>query len=82
MDYLLIFTGSYVVGFVLVLWNFNRGNKSSDIAFARMGKDGPAAKAEFRNLMLRRAWPILVWQTFLAGSVVGVVASIVYRLGN
>jgi hypothetical protein len=81
MDYLLILVGSYVVGAILVLWNYSKGNKSSDVVFARMGEPGPEAKAEFRKVMLRKAWLILVWQTFLAGSAVGTVASLVYREG-
>jgi len=82
MDYLLIFISSYVAGAVLVLWNYSRGNKRSDVVYARMGRDGPEAKAEFRKFMLKKTWPILVWQTFLSGSVVGAVASLVYRWGS
>jgi hypothetical protein len=82
MYYLLISISSYVVGAVLVLWKYSRDNSRSDVVFARMGLHGPEAQAEFRKFMLKKTWPILLWQTFLAGSVNGAVASLTYRLGS
>jgi hypothetical protein len=82
VDYFLILAASYVIGVVVVLRRFSRDNGTADIVFARMGREGAQARAQFRSMVFRKAWPILIWQTFLAGSVVGAFACAVYRWGS
>ena len=75
MAYLWIFLGGYVVSAVLVVSHFMRKNNA---AAALLGNPSSQAATNFHKMMWKKSILLLVWATFVFGSVAGGVIAAIY----
>jgi hypothetical protein len=75
MTYFWIFIGSYVVAGALVLSHFLRKNSA---AAALLGNPSSQAVRNFHKMMWEKSILLLVWATFVFGSVAGGVIAVIY----
>ncbi len=77
MAYPWIFLGCYPLAAVLVVFHFMRKNNA---AAALLGNPTSEAVTNFHRMMWRKSALLLVWATFVFGSVAGGVISLMYWL--
>lgn len=75
MTYLWIFVGCYVVAAVFVVSHFLRKNS---VAAALLGNSASEAVRNFHRMMWEKSALLLVWATFVFGSVAGGVIAVIY----
>lgn len=77
--YAILFAASYgVVGFQ-VLSNFLRKNNRTA---ALRGNPNSQAVKHYRRTVWRNCFFVVVWPTFVFGSVLGLITSLIYRIAS
>jgi hypothetical protein len=75
MTYLWIFVGCYVVAAISIVSHFLHKNS---VASALLGSPTGEAAKNFHRMMWEKSTLLLIWATFVFGSVAGGVVSLIY----